>query len=142
MSDEFDPLLGGQQMLAMFRNPDSKVQCRKAQVQIDENNKTEIKSCIFIIPMEFVYFKPQEDGSPPLEENLEKSKLAQIYVEIALDYVINTPDFPDAESLEGWAKGNALLHAWPYWREYCQNCLSRMILPPATIPLIQIPTAK
>ena len=39
---------------------------------------------------------------------------------------------------DAFAESNAVFNAWPYWREYVQNVLSRMGLPPLTIPTLKL----
>lgn len=51
-----------------------------------------------------------------------------------------------ADSLQGITKRavrlfgetNGIFNAWPYWREYVQNTIVRMSLPPLTIPVFRL----
>lgn len=51
-----------------------------------------------------------------------------------------------ADSLQGitkkavdfFGKTNGIYNAWPYWREYVQNTIVRMGLPPLTIPVFRL----
>jgi len=55
-----------------------------------------------------------------------------------------------AESLEGlkranfeaFGQSNGIYNAWPYWREFVQNTVARMNLPPLTIPVFRLLPAK
>lgn len=40
-----------------------------------------------------------------------------------------------------FAKVNAILHAWPYWRVFVYSMMSQMGVQPAITPLLQIPEA-
>jgi hypothetical protein len=42
--------------------------------------------------------------------------------------------------LDEFARVNGVFNAWPYWREFVQNTLVRMGLPPLTLPLYRVPT--
>jgi preprotein translocase subunit SecB len=37
-----------------------------------------------------------------------------------------------------FAESNAILNVWPYWREFVQNSITRMNLPPLTLPLFRV----
>lgn len=41
--------------------------------------------------------------------------------------------------LDEFAKVNGVFNAWPYWREFVQNTLVRMGLPPLALPLYRHP---
>ena len=45
----------------------------------------------------------------------------------------------DPDVLDEFGRTNALYHVWPYWREYVQSALSRLRLPPLTIPMFRLP---
>ena len=38
-----------------------------------------------------------------------------------------------------FAKFNATVNAWPYWREFVQSMTSRMEIPTVTVPLLPVP---
>ena len=42
------------------------------------------------------------------------------------------------ENFEAFGKSNGIYNAWPYWREYVQNTVARMGLPPLTIPVFRL----
>lgn len=66
----------------------------------------------------------QQQGQPPLH-------CVTVTSTIELRYRI-TAKFEDDE-LEKFAKINGIYHAWPYWREFVQNCTTRAGLPPLTL---------
>ena len=55
-----------------------------------------------------------------------------------------------AETLQGLTKknfdsfgnSNGVYNAWPYWREFVQNTIARMGLPPLTIPVFRLVPMK
>ena len=42
------------------------------------------------------------------------------------------------EGFEQFANLNGIYNAWPYWREFVQNIIGRMGLPPLTMPVFRI----
>lgn len=139
MDPRFDPLVPGQQLSAVFRTGEGSVDCRETTMQT-EDDQISIRSCTFITRFDFAYRRTEEMPTPPTEEDIEKSLVAKISVEIAADYLVNTPDFPDGDALQRWGNSNALLHTWPYWREFCHSTLVRMNLPVTIIPMVQFAT--
>ena len=45
---------------------------------------------------------------------------------------------PSPKELDAFLKANATFNCWPYWREYVQSAVSRMDLPPTTLPFFRI----
>lgn len=45
---------------------------------------------------------------------------------------------PTPHEIDAFCNTNVLLNSWPYWREFVQNTVSRMNLPPLTIPLFRL----
>lgn len=136
MADSFDPLIPGQQLNGVFRNSSSQVDCRETSLDVN-GTPSLIKSCTFRVQFDFAYTIPAPGDQVMTEEDVEKSLLAQITAEIAVDYLFNEADFPTPEMLHKWANGNVILHAWPYWREFCHSAMLRMGLPVSLIPLVQ-----
>lgn len=137
IAEGFDPTMPGQPLAAKFRTGDGKVECR--ETELDNNGEKQvIRSCTFTTRFEFAYTRPLDNPAPQVDEDFGKSLLAQIAADISVDYLYNLPEFPpDQQSLQKWASANVILHAWPYWREYCHSTLSRMNFPVTLIPLIQ-----
>jgi hypothetical protein len=46
------------------------------------------------------------------------------------------------ENFQAFGNTNGIFNAWPYWREYVQNTVTRMGLPPLTIPVFRLTPAK
>ncbi len=42
------------------------------------------------------------------------------------------------EAIDRFARINGVYNAWPYWREFVQNCTMRTELPPLTLPVLNI----
>jgi len=45
-------------------------------------------------------------------------------------------------NFEAFANSNGVYNAWPYWREFVQNTVARMCLPPLTIPVFRLVPEK
>lgn len=45
-------------------------------------------------------------------------------------------------NFEAFAQANGVYNAWPYWREFVQNTVARMNLPPLTIPVFRLVPEK
>lgn len=56
----------------------------------------------------------------------------------ALAYQVDSFDGLTQEGFEQFANLNGVYNAWPYWREFVQNTVGRMGLPPLTIPVFRI----
>ena len=141
MDKNFDPLLPGQELLAIFRTGEGRVDCRESSLQ-GNNGEIKFRSCTFTTCFEFAYTKARKNNTSQSDEEIEKALIAKVSAEISVDYIINTPDFPDSENLHRWGNSNVVLHAWPYWREFCHSTLLRMNLPVTMIPLIQFSTGS
>lgn len=140
MSEEFDPVLDGQPLRGKFRISGHQI-TRQEAVQNVPDAET-IRSCRFTTRFEFRYLNTPLDNLPTTEEEELKYLAAEISAEITVDYLIGTPEIPSQEKLEQWASSNAVLHCWPYWREYCHSTLLRMNLPVTMIPMLEISHKK
>jgi len=56
----------------------------------------------------------------------------------ALTYQVDSFEGLTQEGFEQFANLNGVYNAWPYWREFVQNTIGRMGLPPLTIPVFRI----
>ncbi len=55
-----------------------------------------------------------------------------------LSYKIENFEGLTQEGFEQFASLNGIYNAWPYWREFVQNTVVRMGLPPLSIPVFRI----
>ena len=55
-----------------------------------------------------------------------------------LTYQIDSFEGLTQEGFKQFANLNGIYNAWPYWREFVQNMIARMALPPLTIPVFRI----
>ena len=136
MADNFDPVIPGQPLNGKFRTVGGQITCKELIPENGEGNT--IRSCTFVTHFEFRYIRPDEDGAIPQEAEEEAQLVAEISADIAVDYLIGIPEMPSQENLQQWGSGNVLVHAWPYWREYCHAAMSRMNLPVTLMPLLQV----
>lgn len=58
-----------------------------------------------------------------------------------LFYLLPSELAPTPTEISAFCKTNVLLNSWPYWREFVQSTISRMNLPPLTIPLFRFSPA-
>lgn len=142
ISESFDPLLPDQQLIGKFRVAEQRFTCQEATAVIP--GAETIRSCVFVTRFEFRYLSPSATESLQTENETENEAedeshvIAEISANIAVDYLINTPEMPVPADLEKWGANNALLHAWPYWREFCHSTMLRMNLPVTMMPMISI----
>jgi hypothetical protein len=138
LGDGFDPTILSQELSAALRTGNGQVDCKETAV--DSSGVTNlIRSCIFTSRFEFAYLTGK---AVQTDEEFEKSLVAQITADIAVDYIFNGDIFPGPDELQHWGQVNVLIHAWPYWREFCHNMLLRMGLPITLIPMIQFSDKK
>jgi hypothetical protein len=55
-----------------------------------------------------------------------------------VDYVLREGFEITPEHVKAFRDGNAIFNSWPYFREYLQNNLQRMGLPPLTAPFLRL----
>lgn len=143
MVEDLDPLLPGQEMHAQFRTEKTfRVLARETKAP---GQKT-LESLIFILGFAFRYSKPMQAAIQSEQSGVDEvvaddpNLLAEISAEIAIDYqIINgTASNLDPALVQNWGQGSAMVHAWPYWREYCHSAMIRMNLPLSLMPMIDI----
>lgn len=128
----FDPTIGGSELTGEFRVLGGETECRTQDAVTPDGTKQTLRTCVFTTRFEFRYLRA---GllDPATQEPIVA---AEITADITTDYQCNTPDFPDEANLLKWGQSNVLLHAWPYWREFCHTTLLRMRLPVTLMPLV------
>jgi hypothetical protein len=65
-----------------------------------------------------------------------------IAAEFLLTYTISGFEGLTDKGIKEFGNLNGVFNAWPYWREFIQNTIARMNLPPLTIPVFRIFTSK
>jgi len=130
----FDPTIGGSELTGEFRILGGGSECRTQDAPTPDGTKQTLRTCVFTTRFEFRYLRA---GllDPATQEPIVA---AEITADITTDYQCNTPDFPDEANLLKWGQSNVLLHAWPYWREFCHSTLLRMRLPVTLMPLFRM----
>jgi hypothetical protein len=68
------------------------------------------------------------------EEDLQ----AEIRGTFELAYEIPDGESFSSEEFEAFGEVNAVFNAWPYWRELVQGSLTRMSMPPLTVPVFRV----
>ncbi len=109
----------------------------KQSISIDYNVKVEVnrKSHFIIV---FPEFKLQ--GFPVESKSEEPSLL----IEASFMLVYKADNLKDLSknNFNAFGNTNGIYNAWPYWREFVQNTIARMSLPPLTIPVFRLFPAK
>jgi len=130
MGESFDPTTHNE-LVGEFRVLDGVAECRILEITTPDGNKQPLRSCVFTTRFEFRFLRAGQVNPATQEPQVA----AEITAEITTDYQCNLPDFPEDTDLHKWGRSNVLLHAWPYWREFCHSTLARMQLPVTLMPL-------
>lgn len=105
-----------------------------ASIDIDYKNRTSLNKKISQFAVDFVF-----DLNSHKNDN--KDIKLKIFAEYIVFYSVNK-DFFNKEFVEFFSKYNAIIHVWPYFREFVQNMTSRMGIPLLTLDLIAPPPKK
>lgn len=71
-------------------------------------------------------------------ESKTRQPVILIDASFLLSYKIENFEGLTQKGFEQFAKLNGIYNAWPYWREFVQNTIVRMGLPPLSIPVFRI----
>lgn len=86
--------------------------------------------------------REQEECEKDVPEKKPDDKKPEpvVLVECAyeVDYALRDGFEISSEHVKAFKDGNAIFNAWPYFREYLQNNLQRMGLPPLTAPFLRL----
>lgn len=88
-----------------------------------------------------IEFRMRGDGGPEAPEgdlNTPSEPVVSVDCTWEVDYRLARGYEPSAEAVRAFKDGNAVLNCWPYFREFLQNTLTRMSLPPLTAPLLRL----
>lgn len=135
--DAFDPLKPGQQLHIQSRfHPHSHF----VDGEIAADGSTRVpKSYTFLIEFETAYFLAS-NGPPPDPSTFDTEKaVARIKARFAADYLL-APGAPllSESKVQAWGGSTAMVHTWPYWREYCHSTMMRMNMPVILAPMMVI----
>ena len=119
----------------------------KAPISVSFNFKSKpLATAPDVLRLEIAFrmsgIEEKEEGkqdSPERNPGDKKSE-AVVLVECAyeVDYVLREGFEITPEHVKAFKDGNAIFNAWPYFREYLQNNLQRMGLPPLTAPFLRL----
>lgn len=137
MDEHFDPLLPGQELHPKFRTESRPPKIAK---RTGPNGEL-IQACTFEIGFGFRYDAPPREGEGG-ENATDDRTLAEVTADVAISYLIVDSQATDAEQIAQWGQTSALIHAWPYWREFNHSALTRMGLPITLMPLLDIQAVK
>lgn len=139
MLEGFDPMIPGQPLSGQFRVSRHKIEVQEAVENIPDAKP--IKSLRVTSDFAFRYLNIPI-GMQLKEDEHDNYLAAEISARITVDYLIEISETPSKEKLEQWASSNALLHCWPYWREFCHSTLLRMNLPITMMPMMEVNQTK
>jgi preprotein translocase subunit SecB len=71
-------------------------------------------------------------------ENQPQKPALRLDASFVLAYQLDNFEGLTQEGFQHFANLNGIYNAWPYWREFVQNMVGRMGLPPLTIPVFRI----
>lgn len=66
----------------------------------------------------------------------------RIEARFVITYVVRSDEGLTQTNFDAFAERNGVFNVWPYWREFVQSITARMGLPPLTIPVFRVGTAK
>lgn len=134
LGKNFDPTVAGQAIDGEFSLKDGG-EIEQRHFLPDDRSKS-LHFCRFVLHFQFTYKLKAEEGTSAPINNDEFA--AKVSAEIAVDYLFLGTGEPEIELFDAWGKSNALMHVWPYWREFCHSALTRMNLPVVLLPLLNI----
>ena len=138
--ENFDPLKAGQQL-----NIESKFSPHSYFISgdiSDSGSDHVARAYTFLTEFETCYFLAA--GAPttvaiPLSPATAVVRINAIF---AADYLI-APDSGELsdEEAKTWANSAALMHSWPYWREFSHSTMMRANMPVVLVPMMVAQTA-
>ncbi len=114
-----------------YRKPDTGKAKIALEIECDTTYEIDKKNSIITVLPNFKlkgYSEKKEADEPAL-------KIEAVFV-----LIYKVSNFKDLKKkhFEAFANTNGIYNAWPYWREFVQNTIARMSLPPLTIPVFRI----
>jgi hypothetical protein len=80
----------------------------------------------------------EEKAAPTQGSGRGRKPLALVECTWEVDYRLAEGYQPPAEAVKAFKDGNAVFNCWQYFREYVQNTITRINLPPLTVPLLHL----
>ena len=138
--ENFDPLKAGQQL-----NIESKFSLHSYFISgdIGDTGLDHVaRAYTFLTEFETSYFLAA--GAPATEAIplSPATPVVRINAIFAADYLI-APDSGELsdEDAKAWANSAALMHSWPYWREFSHSTMLRANMPVVLVPMMVAQTA-
>ena len=66
----------------------------------------------------------------------------RIEARFVVTYTVRSDDGLTEANFDAFGERNGIYNVWPYWREFVQSITARMGLPPLTVPVFRVGTAK
>jgi len=66
----------------------------------------------------------------------------RVEARFVVTYMVRSDEGLTQANFDAFAERNGIYNVWPYWREFVQSITARMGLPPLTIPVFRVGTAK
>jgi hypothetical protein len=76
------------------------------------------------------------------EEGAKPQDLIKISCVLEAEYSVNPEFEPRDDQIKAFHAGNAIFNSWPYFREFVQNSVVRMHLPPPPVPFLRLMPPK
>ena len=80
----------------------------------------------------------KDKPSKKRKEATKREALVRVECDYEVDYALREGFDLTPQHVKAFKDGNAIFNAWPYFREYLQNNLQRMGLPPLTAPFLRL----
>ena len=134
VADDFDPTMPGQNIIGEYKLVDGGKLELKEALSGDKPKQIKLHICRFTLNFQFTYLRKAANEVDP--EHL--AKIARVSAKYSVEYVFPGANAPEPEFLEELGKTTAVMHVWPYWREYCHASFMRMHFPPTLLPLLNV----
>ena len=76
------------------------------------------------------------------KDSLPDDYFLKIEARFVVTYQVRSAEGLTQDNFDAFAERNGIFNVWPYWREFVQSMTARMGLPPLTVPVFRIGTAK
>lgn len=133
--DNFDPLKPGQQL-----NIETKFHPQSYFVSGDigtTESENIAQSYTFLTEFETTYFLASEPSASDPVALSQATQVVRISAIFASDYLIapGSGQLSDDDA-KSWANSAALMHSWPYWREFSHSTMMKANMPVVLVPML------